>query len=291
MSEFRGFFWGYLRPVIFISGFIPYYSHSSTKKRFFMTLINMTLHVLAVCRHINFILNKFRRRKKEFFDIFFNILTVLGSSVSALLNLLIILKRWQRILELNNEISKLINELSQFEKKNFKTFTKSIRLLFYYFVIVNFVSLIRVIVDLFHPKVDVFYKVYSGFLTYSVLMSDLNFIIYVLNIKIIFNFVNEILDHLKIERRKKKKLEMIAKLRFYFLRGCDMADIATNCFSDGIIIDIIVEFIGFVYGFYDFTKTGKRSNAFYMSVIHWYWFFLSKLFLKLCVCVLTSKQV
>lgn len=290
MDKSPGFVWGYLRSILLISGFIPYYPNH-TKKSLFITIINISLHIMAIFRHVDFIFNKLIKRNKEFFEIFFNIFNVLGSTLSAILNLIFIVKRRSRIFQLNIEISKLINELSQYQTKNFTKLTKFIRGLSYYSAVVSAINSIRVIVTILTPKVTFIYKFNTCFNTHSVLMADLNFVIYILNIKIIFELINEILESFKIENRKKGKVEMMAKLRIFYFKGCDVANIAADSFSDGVMITIIVEFIGFVYGFYDLTKKEEKSLGLYLSVMHWYWFFITKLFLKLCVCVLTTKQV
>lgn len=289
MEKFSGFTWGYLFPVCKLAALVPYLNckknNSWLPDKWQMFTVMHILFVIFVAIGYNKLVSFFYT--KEIFVLAFQILDIFGYPLSIIFNFLIILKRGPEIystLEYFSKTMKNLTNLLPFSKRK----TRILNFLFYYFICQVVVNFCIAFFNSYDTYLGIFYPLTLLYSNCELLLMDLNFCVFVLNAKYLFQIFNEKLQNIKKGKKKEFSKES-QKFRGIYEDCCGIVGLIEKCFVSAAFINTVIEFSGFVYGAYGIYCIPTFINV--IHVAYWTSFYMCKIVVKLYVCSSTTKEV
>lgn len=290
MENFLGFTWGYLYLFFRIGGLIPYVPNAKENAylayKWHMFSIFHILFNISFCILNSLVFNTDHLKNVVVcvFNYIFTMTDFISYPLSVVYALLSILIRREKIYSLLRRYS-LITKNVQLKKinkgRNF--------ILFCYFIIqfcFNILAALTMIENPNNSLVAIFFFLYGGS---ELLLIDLNFCIFVSNLKFLFKSMNLQLLNIMTIKRKKVFMKDIKEFRRIREECCELVELIQTCFMDSITINTACEFTGFVLVFYDSFRCFSLASI--MSTAYWAMFYMCKISAKIYVCSSTTKEV
>jgi hypothetical protein len=289
--ETSGFVWGYFLPILRITGFAPYdlppRKNVDSLKWKICTFLNIVLHIVLMWSndsHHQFL----DMPENSFFGTLFNEFNVRACYLAIVYALMIVYKRRFKILAIICEISSLGKDMA-WDMNLFTKGNSSISLLFYYFIILNAGNAVQIAASIFLNFLDFGFISKLLILKNANFISDLNFIIFVLNVNILFEHLKGNVYCLR-NQSKRDLLIMIKRWKNFYFAICKIAEEVEDCFKDSIVVVLTVEFAVFVYVNYLMIVKGIYW-IYILAGMEWNCFYASKIIVKLYMCYSVVKKV